>query len=121
MSCARCSPADAGVAAGRGDIDEAVLDHDLHAHVGVAHQKLVEQRRQDVDHHRAGHVQFQQAAYFLVGAGDVMQRRACVGQQRREAIGQRAAGLGRHHAARGARQQRHAQLCFDAGDGFADG
>src|SRR6185437_6373031 len=101
--------ADAGVATGGEDIDEALLGDDLDDNARI----FPEEGRHDVGQHQPHrahrHVELQRAYRPVAKGVDRIERRVELAQDRIEPLQEVAAGLGRRHAAGGAVQQPHAE------------
>jgi hypothetical protein len=110
---------DARVGARGEDVDEAVLDRDLHGDVGKSAQEGHGDGGQDGARDMGGHVQPQGARRRVAKRVDHVQRGMNLGQRGGQAFEQTGAGLGGGDAARGAVEQADAEPGFEAADGFA--
>jgi hypothetical protein len=106
--------ADAGVAAGGEDVDEAFVGRDLEADFRVGSQEARHDGRQDQARGADRHVQAQRAAGRVAKTIDDVQSTLDFAQDGFEACEQALAGIGGHDAARGAVQQPYAQFPFEA-------
>ena len=101
--------ADAGVAAGREHVDEAVLGDDLQPDVGIGGEERRHDARQHQPRRADRHVEPQRAGRPVAKAVDHVERRLDLGQRRAEPLQQARARLGRRDAARGAVEQPDAE------------
>ena len=106
--------ADAGIEAGRDNIDKRILGHQFDPHTGMAGEKTAEQRCQNQFASGTRGVDTQRAEWRVTKGIDLVQRPVNVLQRRRKAVEQAFAGFGGGDAARCPVEQAHAEAGFQS-------
>jgi hypothetical protein len=112
--------ADAGIAAGRHNVDEAVLGDHLQLNVGIGGEEARHDRGQHQPRRADRHVEPERARRPVAKAVDHVERRFHLGQGRAEPLEQALSRLGEHDTARGAIEQPDAELRFQPAHCFAE-
>jgi hypothetical protein len=112
---------DASVATRCHNIDKLVIHHDFNPNLRMRFHEAIDDRRQDINHHCARHVEFQKPTHQVLGTSGITQRGTRFSHQWRDTGSKRASGFRWHDAACRADQQRHAQLRFKVRDPLAHG